>query len=41
MFKERAINTINLILGIMIGMLLHYFLYCYSIPAKAFIYVSF
>lgn len=34
-------NSINLALGIVFGILIHYFLYRYSIPAKAFIYVSF
>ncbi len=34
-------NFSNLAFGIIIGILLHYLLYRYSIPAKAFIYVAF
>lgn len=34
-------NGINILLGILVGVLFHYFLYRYSIPAKAFIYVAF
>lgn len=34
-------NLFNLFLGIIVGILLHYLLYRYSIPAKAFIYVAF
>jgi hypothetical protein len=37
MFK----NGINILIGILMGILLHYFLYRFSIPAKSFIYVAF
>lgn len=41
MLKPLIIKSLNLLLGVAIGILLHYFLYRYSIPAKAFIYVAF
>lgn len=31
----------NIVLGILVGILIHYLLYRFSIPAKAFIYVAF
>lgn len=31
----------NILLGILAAILLHYFLYRFSIPAKSFIYVAF
>ncbi len=34
-------NSINIIIGILVGILLHYFLYRFSLPAKSFIYVAF
>lgn len=41
MTKILFINMINALMGIMAGILLHYFLYRYSIPVKAFIYAAF
>lgn len=41
MTKMVLKNSLNIFLGILIGILLHYFLYRFSIPAKAFIYISF
>lgn len=39
--KSFAIKAANILLGIIIGVLIHYLLYRYSIPAKSFIYVAF
>lgn len=41
MSKVIMKKYVNLLLGILIGILVHYFLYRFSIPAKAFIYVAF
>ena len=32
---------INILLGLVVGIMIHYLLYRYTLPAKAFIYVSF
>lgn len=39
--KHRIKIAINVCLGILFGILAHYFLYRFSLPAKAFIYVAF
>lgn len=41
MTKAIIKNCFNIFMGILFGILLHYFLYRFSLPAKAFIYVSF
>jgi len=41
MASAKIRNCVSLAVGILIGILLHYFLYRYSIPVKPFIYVSF
>lgn len=38
---SMLMKCLNIILGIGVGILIHYFLFRYSIPAKAFIYVAF
>lgn len=41
MNKVIAKKSVNFFVGILMGILLHYLLYRYYLPAKAFIYVSF
>jgi hypothetical protein len=41
MLMSRIKAGVNLLLGILFAILVHYFLYRFSLPAKAFIYVAF
>lgn len=41
MLKELTVIGMNILMGIVIGICISYFLYRFSIPAKAFIYVTF
>lgn len=41
MMRNLITMSVNLCMGILIGIMFHYFLYRFSLPAKAFIYVSF
>lgn len=41
MNKTFVKNACNVLIGIAVGILIHYFLYRFSLPTKSFIYAAF
>lgn len=41
MIKQIVSKSLNILLGILFGIMLHYLLFRFSLPVKPFIYVSF